>query len=169
MLLWFKFRWKKPKDWKNSLKITMTTETTQNTTGYCLHAHQEVLRRYCSHVLHLSSLDITFSFSGVAPCRSDFVTGKRRPNWTSETGRGRRRNWRRLGRGFWLKATLILMLSCRGWVSHCVFMHKESCPAINLVSPSNFELWSIATSLCSCVMSYLFRWRRRQSADDSLL
>ena len=35
----FKIRWKKPKDWKNSLRITTTTETTQNTTGDPPSAH----------------------------------------------------------------------------------------------------------------------------------
>lgn len=45
----FKFRWKKPKDWKNSLKTMMTTEMTQNITGDCFyHAHVEVpAARFC--------------------------------------------------------------------------------------------------------------------------
>lgn len=73
--------------------------------------------------LHLSLLHFSLSPSGAALCRSDFVTEKRRRNWTSETGRGRRKSWRRSDRDFWLKVTPTLMLSCRGWVSHCVKMH----------------------------------------------
>lgn len=41
--LMFNFRWKKPKDWKNSLKIMMMTEMTQNTTGDILNANLKEL------------------------------------------------------------------------------------------------------------------------------
>lgn len=72
---------------------------------------------------HLSSPDFSSSPSGAALCRSDFATERRRPSWTIETGRGRRRSMRRSDRGFWLKVTLTPMLSCRGWVGHLVYIH----------------------------------------------
>lgn len=113
----FKFRWKKPKDWKNSLKIMTTTETTQNTTGDYIYGYLSVwqIHFFLFFPFFITSL-VLIVLSGAALCRSDFVTEKRKQNWTSETGRGRRRNWRRSDRGFSLKVTPTLMLSCREWV-----------------------------------------------------